>query len=286
MVPVLGQNKYILPDPYQNWDGITHWSKYLILSPAYMGPNALPGPRISSGRVNNQFGWSGYYEYYFSDGDLTQDFKTELSIPIGNKGAIEFRYVPVEFYQVDSSLSRHRRSFRGDQLDGYSLGDVYFGAHLQLIKDIRFLPDLEFSMFCRTASGTGRDDVRHTDTPGYYFDLSTGKSFGDGKGFFNHVRVYGSMGFYVWQTYLDDYPQNDALLFGLGVHIVFRDFYLDQSIRGYSGYMYNGDHPLVYSVDLGIRIGAASLVLGYETGLRDFPFSSIRTGIVINGLNE
>ncbi|TAE61269.1 MAG: hypothetical protein EAZ89_00720, partial [Bacteroidetes bacterium] len=26
------------------WDGVSHWSRYIRTSPAYMGPNALPVP--------------------------------------------------------------------------------------------------------------------------------------------------------------------------------------------------------------------------------------------------
>ena len=278
----LAQNKYIPPDPYTHWDGVSHWSEYMVLSPAYMGPNALPVPYVRDGLVPSSFNWSGLYEYAYGQGDLTHDFTTNLLLPLaGGRVGLELIYTPVEFFSMDSTVSRQRRTFSGEAAENFSLGDVYFGTIVQLIREHRFLPDLTFSMACKTASGTGREYSRHTDTPGYYLDLAAGRSFGTGRRYLEHVRVYGMAGFYVWQTYLDNYPQNDALLYGLGVNFVFRDFSLEQSLRGYSGYMANGDHPLVYRAELGIRSGDARFVIGYERGLRDYPFQGIRTGIVI-----
>lgn len=280
-----GQNKYIPPDPYTHWDGITHWSKYQVTSPGYLGPNALPVPLIHKAIVPEKFYWTGLYEYYYGPGDITQDFKTHMIIPV-SKGRIglEFKYVPVEFFSMDSAVSRFRRTFSGREAEGNSFGDIYFGTIIQVIKNHAFLPDLTLAMSCKTASGTNRQNARNTDTPGYYFDGAIGDSYGRNTGFFQHVRWYAELGFYSWQTYLDNYPQNDALLFGAGIDFDFKDFYVNQSVTGYSGYMNNGDKPVVYRVDLGIRMGQAAVVFGYEKGLRDYPFQSVRAGFEINGL--
>jgi hypothetical protein len=113
-----------------------------------------------------------------------------------------------------------------------------------------------------------------------------GDSYGKDRGFFHHVRWYAELGFYSWQTYIDNYPQNDALLFGAGIDFEFRDFFVNQTLGGYTGYMDNGDAPVVYRIDLGIKMGTAALILGYEKGIRDFPFQSIRAGFQICGLTE
>jgi hypothetical protein len=139
-------------------------------------------------------------------------------------------------------------------------------------------------MSCRTASGTGRENARYTDTPGYYLDASFGDSYGNNVGFFRHIRWYAEIGFYCWQTYLDNYPQNDALLYGGGIDFDFKDFFVNQTLCGYSGYMRNGDQPTVYRIDFGIKMGNAALVFGYEKGIVDYPFQSIRAGFQIAGL--
>jgi len=280
---VEGQNKYILPDPYSAWDGVTHWSKYLIISPAYMGPNALPVPTVRTAEIPVKWKWRSMYEYFYTGGGATHDFLQEFTVPLaGGRAAVEVSYTPVEFFSVDSVLSRTRRTFHGRAAKGYSLGDVYFGTTVRLLKEHSFWPDITFSMTCRTASGTGREEARHTDTPGYYLDLALGKTYGTGRGYLEHLRIFGEAGIYIWQTYLDNNPQNDALLYGVGTRFVFKDFAFQQSIRGYSGYMHNGDHPLVVSSTLDLRIRGVSIQFGYEKGLRDYPFSSIRTGVVIH----
>src|SRR5436309_11324706 len=55
------------------WDGVTPWQRYIKTFPKYLGPNALPVPLISNGSVDsvNAFGISG--NFYFSDGDHTQN---------------------------------------------------------------------------------------------------------------------------------------------------------------------------------------------------------------------
>jgi hypothetical protein len=50
--------------------------------------------------------------------------------------------------------------------------------------------------------------------------------------------------------------------------------------------MNNGDQPIVYRIDMGIKIGTSAMVFGYENGLRDYPFQSIRAGFQITGLNN
>ena len=279
-------NKYIPADPYVLTGPKQHFSKYLIVSPGNLGPNALPVPRLFNGKTSKKFHFNMEYEYYYSDGEQTHDVFTEIHIPVADgKISLDFMYVPYEFYTVDSVTSRSRRTLSGDALAGSSFGDIYFGTHVQLIENHKWLPDLAFGMSCRTASGTSLEDSRYTDAPGYYFDLSIGKThkFGDSQ---SGIRWYALGGFYVWQTYLDNYPQNDALLYGAGLQFLFRDFFITNSIRGYSGYMYNGDHPLVYRTELGIREGSAALILGFEKGIRDYPFNCLRVVIRINGISE
>ncbi len=284
LIPIrLGaQNKYIPPDPYTQSDGITHWSKYQITSSGFFGPNALPVPLLHKGMIPTKFSWLGQYEYYAGKGDKTHDFNMQFIIPVA-KGRIglEFKYVPVELFSMDSAASRLRRTRSGESVEGQAFGDIYFGTLISLVRDHAFLPDLSVAMSCRTASGTGRENSRYTDGPGYYLDASVGDSYDRNKGFFRHARWYAEIGFYCWQTNLDNYPQNDALLYGCGIDLDFNHFFVNQSLRGYSGYMKNGDQPMVYRVDAGIKIGDAAFVAGYEKGLTDYPFESFRAGFQI-----
>jgi len=284
---LVAQNKYIPPNPYEILEDKQHFSRYLIVSPGYFGPNAIPVPRLTDGLVKEKLWIDLEYEHYWGTGETTDNIFADIHIPIANgKVSLDFNYVPYEFYSVDSVVSRERRSKSGDALNGSAHGDVYFGTHVQLIKDHQWIPDLVFGMTCKTASGTKSEDVRFTDTPGYYLDFSTGKSYPLPGISDSYIRWFALVGFYVWQTYLDEYPQNDALLYGAGLELRLNRFHLMNSIRGYNGYMQNGDKPLVYRFELGLSEGAASLILGYEYGIRDYPFSCLRAGFRINGLSD
>jgi len=284
---VLAQNRYIPPDPYSIAEHKEHFSKYMVISSGFLGPNGLPVPRLHQGSNPSSLNLEMSYEYYFQDREKTHDALLDVKIPIASgKAALELRYVPFEFYETEESLSRERRTSEGTMLSGQSFGDIYFGTAVQLVRDHDWAPDVLFAMSCKTASGTNLEDARHTDSPGYYIDLSIGKSYYFKQGSTAYFRWFMLGGFYAWQTYLDDFPQDDALFYGIGVKLDLRAVYFTSSLRGLSGYMFNGDQPVVYRAEAGIREGRSALVLGYEWGIIDYPFNCFRLGFKLDGMIE
>lgn len=55
-----------------NWDGVSHWSKYMRTFPAYQGPNSLPVPRLGNGSIDSNFTVSATGAFHFSKGDNTR----------------------------------------------------------------------------------------------------------------------------------------------------------------------------------------------------------------------
>ena len=259
----------------------------MIMNSGFLGPNGLPVPHLHEGDNPLKMDLEMKYEYYFQDREKTHDALINLKIPVASgKVALEVRYVPFEFYEVEESLSRYRRTESGKTLSGQSLGDIYFGTAVQLVKDHEWIPDLLFGMTCKTASGTKQEDARHTDGPGYYIDLSIGKSYLMGSQKRSYFRWYMLGGFYAWQTYVDEFPQNDALYYGLGLKLDLQSIYLKSSLRGLSGYMFNGDQPIVLDTEIGIREGRTAFTLAYEWGIVDYPFKCIRLGFKLDGRIE
>lgn len=280
-------NRYTPPDPYNLGEDAQHFTKYMIINPGYLGPNGLPVPYLHKAVNPSKFDLDMKLEYYHQANEQTHDVMLDLKIPVSDgKAALEVRYVPFEFYEVSQSLSRERRTVSGEALSGHSFGDVYLGAAFQVVKDHKWMPDILFGFSCKTASGTKIEDARHTDSPGYYFDLSLGKSMFLGQENKSFIRWYALGGFYAWQTYLDEFPQNDAIYYGIGIDFDLGKMYCSNSLRGLSGYMFNGDQPLVYYGELGIREGKAAVTLGYEWGINDYPFRCLRFGIKIDGTVE
>jgi hypothetical protein len=265
-----------------NWDGHTPWSNYLIFSTAYFGPNALPVPPMQQGLIQKKSLLDFSYEYHKGSGDYTHNALADLFIPLfSDRAGLNISMVPVEFFEMDT-VTRDLRRSRNFEGNGRAVGDVYIGTHIQLLENHAILPDVLLTINLRTASGSNLSSARYIDTPGYYFDVSAGKNFLFDHPVFTGMRLYGSTGFYVWQTNRDDkYFQNDAYMYGLGVTThLFDKLNLSGVFTGYTGYIDNGDKPMVLRIkarsDFDFRF---NFIAQYQVGLRDYPFNSVRVGV-------
>lgn len=57
-----------------NWDGVSHWSKYIITQPGYMGPNALPVPFIGNGATDSSNYVGTSLSFHSMKGDKVKDW--------------------------------------------------------------------------------------------------------------------------------------------------------------------------------------------------------------------
>ncbi|MEA3444789.1 MAG: hypothetical protein U9R19_08715 [Bacteroidota bacterium] len=275
------------------WNGVTHWTNYLIVSPGYFGPNALPVPELKNGQIKKDAFFEFLGESHFSPGDKTYNLFFRYYHPFANSRiAVEFSMVPIEYYKL-SSETRDKRKLRNSRPKGFAVGDLVFGTTIQLTKDKEKFPDLTLEMFCKTTSGGGLADARFTDHPAYYFNLNFGKDI-SGLQKFDKFRWYASVGFYNWQTNLDDYLQNDAPGFGIGFEIDKNNFEVHNQICGYYGYIsfkneavvkvseksyvYKGDQPIVYRFQLLKKYQKFNIKFSYQKGLHDFAYNSVSLG--------
>lgn len=258
------------------WDGYSSWTEYLIISPSYLGPNALPVPEVRKGSPPGEgffrLGVDGHYHRGGRTGNLYSRFFTPLFSP---RVGLNLSYVPVEVYRTDT-LTRDLRRSREYDARGISFGDLYVGMCIHLVQEDDRVPDIMLSLHLKTASGTRLEAARHTDAPGYYVDLSAGKSLSP-AGKFGLTRIYGMVGFYAYQTYLTNYLQNDAVLYGTGFDIKAGRFHMEHQLGGYAGYLDNGDRPLVYRLSLRLDLQSPfTPEFRFQRGLNDFPFTSLR----------
>lgn len=280
---VSGQTDYNWWNKKHNWDGVTHWTNYIVLSPARLGPNALPVPDFYSGKICSQHRFEAGTEGHYSKGDQTANLYLDYQFPLySDRATLQVTYRPIEAYQTDTITRDFRRS-REEDGAGISYGDVYVSTNIQLIREHEFLPDLMLSANIKTASGSNLDGARHTDTPGYWFDATAGKKLNPGNHLLHSVRIYAKAGFYVYQTYMVNHYQNDAFLYGAGVMLAFRKITVHNQLTGYSGYFKNGDSPLVYrlivesSNEKKVQYRAM-----FQQGIRDFNFSTLRISALVN----
>jgi hypothetical protein len=178
------------------------------------------------------------FSRHFRTGDPTQDISARFFIPFyEGKVALEAYGVIIENYDNSDTIwgrqIRNERFSRDQYGKGIVFGDLYFAALVRVTKDRRF-PNSILRLACKTASGEA-DAARFTDTPGYFFDYSLSHDFeisGD-----QVLRPFGALGFYSWQTYKEDTPQNDAYLYGAGLEYQNGRWLLAGNFSGYSGYL-------------------------------------------------
>ncbi|MCF8346187.1 MAG: hypothetical protein K9G38_03175 [Bacteroidales bacterium] len=278
-----GQADYNWWNSKHDWDGTTHWTQYMILSPGYLGPNALPIPQMYTGKIPGGHTFEFGTEGHFSRGDQTGNIYLDYKLPLfTERAAINITYRPLEIYRTDTVTRDERRSREIDP-SGVSLGDIYFSTYIQMLQGHAILPDIMLSANIKTASGTNLDGARHTDTPGYWFDVTAGKTFSLQYRPLRHLRIFGKAGFYVYQTFEINHYQNDAFLYGGGLEVGMIRMLIQHQLTGYTGYFYNGDRPLVYRfIVRNVKESGVSYRLMFQQGLNDYSYSTLRLSLVLN----
>lgn len=276
------------------WDGHTNYVSYYIMSPDFFGPNALPVPELKNGLVSEKSYFEILGQNHMGDGDQTSNLFARFYASFDDKIGVEVFMVPVEYYKL-SDETRDERMCRSLDAEGYTVGDVYFGTTIQLVKDHENWMDVTLSMYGRTTSGGELLDARYTDTPGYYFDLTFGNDFRANPAFVDKLRWYGSIGFYNWQTNMPRYLQNDAPILGMGLQVNKAALQIDAQLTGYIGYIsskhfvqvptaknpyeYDGDIPVVFRLNTVYLREHLNWKLSYQAGLNDFSYQTISFGI-------
>ncbi len=266
-----------------NWDGVTHWSDYIITSPAFMGPNALPVPEIKNGGFGNDAYFKFALEKHSGIGDQTENIYLEIFSPFYNdKVGIKFYVVPIEHFKMDT-ITRDIRRARSYSGEGVAGGDIYLSTYLQIVKDRTGFPDMLLTLNIRTASGRNLKNARFTDTSGYFFDLSMGKSVYTTHQNIKNIKLYAMIGFYCWQMQGVGQFQNDAFLYGVGSDILLSKLEIKNSLGGFVGYKNNGDRPMVYRLQLQSKFETLfNYELALQQGLYDFKYLSVRMSCIMN----
>jgi hypothetical protein len=262
-----------------NWDGHTSWVQYMTMSTSYMGPNALPVPELTNGRIDSSAELEVAGDYHYSKGDKTTGFYLRGSLPLyENRVSFSVDVVPYEWFRMDTA-TRDERAARTQSGEGGAGGDIYFYSNIQLVRNKEYLPDILFRAAMRTASGTNLGNARYTDAPGYFFDVSAGKNYSLKK---NILRLYVLGGFYTYQTYDLNHPQNDCLLYGIGADIHFSKIIFSQSLAGYSGYLNIGDKPMVYRASVRLKNKMFDWKFSYQVGLNDYDYQRFRLSLIFH----
>lgn len=260
------------------WEkGMPGWRMWLIISPKYLGPNALPVPELKNGILPEEGEFEFGADFHFKSGDPTQNLSGRCLIPFANsKVAIELYGTIVEKYQMSEKI-RDERFARDRDGKGIVRGDFYFSTLVQLAKNRKF-PNTIVRMACRTPSGGAYAAARVSDSPGYYLDLNFSKDFE-----FLQTTVFrpkAMIGFYSWQTNDELNLQNDALQYGGGFELEGRSWDFNTSVTGYHGYKDNGDRPVVFNSALRKDFGKKTWRLQYLHGIHDWEYDTVKISVI------
>lgn len=278
-VSTFAQENFVWWNDIHQWDGHSTWVSYMKISTAFMGPNALPVPDVSKAENDSTMQFELAGDYHYNKGDHTRDIFTRAYVPMKNALiAFSIDYIPIEWYNTDT-IVRDLRAARTRSGKGRANGDVYLTSYIQLFRDRKVIPDLSLRVAFRTASGNDLRDVRYSDGPGYYFDVSAGRTIKPAGDNFR-VRFYAMTGFYVYQTFDLQHLQNDCFMYGGGVRLSYKKISLEEEVAGYNGYMSDGDKPMVWRNTLCFSERRINYKISFQKALHDFPSDRIRVGVV------
>ncbi len=261
-----------------DWNpGDPGWRNWIIISPGYLGPNALPVPHVQKGILKNRAEIEFAFSNHFHQGDPTRDVSGYLFIPFAkSRIAVEMYGVLLEQFAFSEEI-RNERFARNKEGKGFATGDFYFSTLLQVIKDRKF-PNTLLRFATKTTSGSNLESARYSDDHAMFVDLSFSKSWGNENS--GVIRPFAMAGFYTWQTNDEDNLQNDAPLYGLGVDVSKKRWGLSTAWSGYSGYKNQRDKPMQLTIDLTRELGDKALRLQYIHGLRDWEYKTVRISFV------
>lgn len=269
----LNAQEYAWWNQTHQWDGHTHWSSYMKLSPAFMGPNAFPIPEpeplTTERNINLRF------SNHMNPGEVSRDVFTQIALPLGTKAALKIMMNPVEYFEMDSMV-RNQRVVRDEFPKGYASGDVLLETNALIFKKNN--QQMTFNFGLKTASGSQFRNARYTDAPAYYLNLS----------YFSEKELSSQLsceagvllGLYVWQTYRINNRQNDAFLAALAFNLYFKDYSFAQSLRGFKGYLNNGDQPLLYKVQLTKQWNTKQIYFSQQWSIHDYSYNTSQLGLV------
>ncbi|HSO89095.1 MAG TPA: hypothetical protein VLQ91_21260 [Draconibacterium sp.] len=258
-------------------EGDPGWRNWIKITPGYLGPNAIAVPEVKRGFLNPKTEIELTASSHFMKGDPTQDISGRLFVPFAqSRIAVELYGVIIEHFAFSEEI-RNERYARIEDGKGFASGDFYFSTLIQLVKDRKF-PNTLLRMAGKTASGNQLEGARHTDSPGYFFDLSFSKEVAKTEAAM--FRPFGLAGFYSWQTNDELNLQNDAFMYALGADYERKNLMFSASWSGYSGYKEERDKPMQMNFELRKDYNGKAFRIQFINGLRDWEYKTVKFSFI------
>jgi hypothetical protein len=247
-------------------------------SPAFFGPNALPVPEFANADITKHTFASLSQNYFSGQGDQTHCSRFDVEVPLlPERISLKLWAYIAEYYDVTQEIYDLRQMEQSQLHGNFAVGDIYVQTRFSVLSETEMRPAVVVNSTLKSASGNEFKARRHYDTPGYYFDMEVVKSLPlDGK-HLKSIRFAANLGFLCWET--TNSVQNDAYMYGSAIILSSKQLDVETAIGGYSGWMNNGDKPVVVSSKLIGRTAVADIFLQYKYGIRDWRYHHLAAGL-------
>lgn len=259
------------------WDGVSHWSRYMITMPAFQGPNSLPVPQLGNGRIDSNSYIGVYGAAHFMPGDKTQNIVVHGHVGLVKDVVdVEVIWIPFEHFNMSTAVKEKRHVYYEYFNETQAMGEMWMNTNFRVFKKWEKTIDLLLQVGFRFPSGTDYGAARYSDGPGYHFAVNAGRNLNASK----TLRLTGMAGFHVWQIESDVFRQDDSFLFGAGLEWAKNGLRLRTDISGYLGYLEKqGDKPVVIRAQVQQQLGKQQLHASLRQGIKDFDYTSAEIGV-------
>lgn len=252
----------------------------LLIAPGSLGPNALPVPEILNGNVGTDMLFKFSIDNYYRDngGDNGHTAFINIRFPVvQNFMAFELNWDLLDYFHTTNRVRDIIQLYKDDPGWETEIGDIKLTTYIQILQERKCWPAVMLSSTLKTTTGSIYDG-RHTDLPAHWHYLSIGENLIEGKSF--KWRLNGMAGYYFWQTNERNLEQNEGPLWGLENQFNFKKLEIGAGFSGYKGWKFYGyDRPILFRTRFVLNGKKFNYFINYKTGLRDYPYSSIRAGI-------
>jgi len=251
----------------------------LVYMPRYFGPNAFPIVDLHSGAVGSRWELEVRGEMHRYTGDDTRDIYARLYIPVvKERVAVELCGVVVEDYVMTPETRDERHAVETESpITCY--GDLIVNTFFQLLRS-ESLFDLMVDMHLKTASGSRLCDARYTDAASYGFNITAGRNIAQNASRTFAWRLQGMAGFYCWMTNDMVHRQNDAITYGAGTSLAYRNISLAVDYSGFNGYKNAGDRPAMIRTKFDFEYRKNIISLRYKHGVHDYLYDTYSIGYI------
>lgn len=211
-------------------------------------------------------------------GDLTRLADTRLSFGLAPNVEVQIEWAVHNFLSIDGrGQSAVPLRLGGNSNDANDVGDVTIWAKLKLREETARVPAIGFRFGARLPNSDQSRGIG-TNTTDFYAMITAGKKFKEKR-----LNVFGNIGLGILQAPVNEFTQNDVLLYGLaGIYTVNDRLNLVGEVNGF--HSTRSRAPLGTEDYAEARIGAQIRALGVRwnaAGIFGLTDRAPRTGFTL-----